>query len=201
MGLHVFSLTIYLRTIVRIHILYRIIIIKSEAWPICHCLGLGHETMVCAVCLSMFLLLLIITYDIPNHDSLCLLYGKFHWTPSCSMIFSWHWNMHNNNYVLCSVNHNALNGHFFPKLHHIQLHITSTNVDLSSAWSSDNDLKAISQQVPKLSFCIMSLKFILLNLLQHLPGANDLTNSIMGIKWAGLFGCDTLPIAGMYNLF
>ena len=32
-----------------------IIIIKSEVWTIIHCLGLGHETMVCAVCLSIFL--------------------------------------------------------------------------------------------------------------------------------------------------
>ena len=33
-----------------------IIIIKSEVWTIIHCLGLRHETMVCAVCLSIFLL-------------------------------------------------------------------------------------------------------------------------------------------------
>ena len=32
-----------------------IIIIKSEVWTITHCLGLGHETMVCAVCFSIFL--------------------------------------------------------------------------------------------------------------------------------------------------
>ena len=32
------------------------IIIKSEVWTIIHCLGLGHETMVCAVCLFIFLL-------------------------------------------------------------------------------------------------------------------------------------------------
>ena len=32
-----------------------IIIIKSEVWTTIHCLGLGHETMVCAVCLSIFL--------------------------------------------------------------------------------------------------------------------------------------------------
>ena len=38
-----------------IYILCLIIIIKSEVWPITHCLGLGHETMVCAVCLSIFL--------------------------------------------------------------------------------------------------------------------------------------------------
>ena len=32
-----------------------IIIIKSEVWTIIHCLGLGHETMLCAVSLSIFL--------------------------------------------------------------------------------------------------------------------------------------------------
>ena len=31
-----------------------IIIIKSEVWTIIHCLGLGHETMVCAVCLFIW---------------------------------------------------------------------------------------------------------------------------------------------------
>ena len=36
-------------------VLYLIIIIKLEVWIINHCLGLGHETMVCAVCLTMFL--------------------------------------------------------------------------------------------------------------------------------------------------
>ena len=37
-------------------VLHLIVIIKSEIWIINHCLGLGHETMVCAVCLAMFLL-------------------------------------------------------------------------------------------------------------------------------------------------
>ena len=32
-----------------------IIIIKLEVWTIIHCLGLGHEAMVCAVCLFIFL--------------------------------------------------------------------------------------------------------------------------------------------------
>lgn len=41
--------------IVRIRVLNLIIIIESEVWTIYHCLGLCHETMVCAVCLSMFL--------------------------------------------------------------------------------------------------------------------------------------------------
>ena len=55
-GLCVFSLPIYLVMIERIYIPCLIIIIKSEVWTITHCLGLGHETMVSAVCLSIFLL-------------------------------------------------------------------------------------------------------------------------------------------------
>ena len=44
MGLCGFSLPIYLMMIVRISVPDLIIIInKSELWPICHCLGLGHE--------------------------------------------------------------------------------------------------------------------------------------------------------------
>ena len=53
-GLCVFSLPISLVMVERIYCL--IIIIKSEVWTITHCLGLGHETMVCAVCLSIFLI-------------------------------------------------------------------------------------------------------------------------------------------------
>ena len=40
-----------------IYILCFIIIIKSEVWIITHYLGLGHETVVCAVCLFVFFLL------------------------------------------------------------------------------------------------------------------------------------------------
>ena len=54
-GLYAFSIPISLVMIERIHILC-LIIIKSEVWTITHCLGLGHETMVSAVCLSIFLL-------------------------------------------------------------------------------------------------------------------------------------------------
>ena len=39
-------------------VLYLIIIIKSEVWIVNHCLGLGRETMVCAVCLTMFLFII-----------------------------------------------------------------------------------------------------------------------------------------------
>ena len=53
--LYVFSLPISLVMIERIYILCLIIIIKSEVWTITHCLGLGPETMVSAVCLSIFL--------------------------------------------------------------------------------------------------------------------------------------------------
>ena len=54
-GLHVSSLPISLGIIVRIRVLHLIIIIKSEVWPICDCVGLGHETIVCVKCPSMFL--------------------------------------------------------------------------------------------------------------------------------------------------
>ena len=50
-------------------VLYLIIIIKPEVWIINHCLGLGHETMVCAVCLTMFLWIC---------DMTRLLRGTFH---------------------------------------------------------------------------------------------------------------------------
>ena len=54
-GLCVLSLPISFLMIKRIYILCLIIIIKSEVWTITHYLGLGHETMICAVCLSIFL--------------------------------------------------------------------------------------------------------------------------------------------------
>ena len=54
-GLYVFSFPIFLAMIEGIYILCLIIIIKSEVWTITHCLGLGHETMVSAICLSIFL--------------------------------------------------------------------------------------------------------------------------------------------------
>ena len=38
-----------------IYILCLIIIIKSEVWTTTHCLGFGRVTMVCTVCLSIFL--------------------------------------------------------------------------------------------------------------------------------------------------
>ena len=53
-GLYVFSLPISLVMIEIIYILC-LVIIKSEVWTFTHCLGLGHETMVSAVCLSIFL--------------------------------------------------------------------------------------------------------------------------------------------------
>ena len=56
-GLCVFSSSISFVMIERIYILRLSIVIKSEVWTIAHCLGLGHETMVCNVCLSIFLFL------------------------------------------------------------------------------------------------------------------------------------------------
>ena len=51
----VYSACPYLMMVLRIPALDRIMIIKSEVWPICHCLGLDNVTMACAVCLSIFL--------------------------------------------------------------------------------------------------------------------------------------------------
>ena len=51
-----FQFTHFVVMIERIYILCLVIIIKSEVWTITHCLGLGRETMVCAVCLFVFFL-------------------------------------------------------------------------------------------------------------------------------------------------
>ena len=53
-GLYAFSLPIFLAMIEKIYIRCLIIIIKWVVWTITHCVGLGHETMVSAVCLSIF---------------------------------------------------------------------------------------------------------------------------------------------------
>ena len=53
-GLYVFSWTISL-VMIEINMRCLIIIIKSEVWTITHCLVLGHETMVSALCRSIFL--------------------------------------------------------------------------------------------------------------------------------------------------
>ena len=53
--LYVFSLPISFVMIEGIYILFLFVISKSEVWTNTHCLGLGHETMVCAVCLSISL--------------------------------------------------------------------------------------------------------------------------------------------------
>ena len=55
MGRCVFNLPISLVMIGRIYILCLIIIIKSEVWIIIYCLGLGHKTMVYAVCLYILI--------------------------------------------------------------------------------------------------------------------------------------------------
>ena len=66
----VFSLPISFVMIERIYILSLIIIIKSEVITITHSLDLGHETMVCAVCLSIFLSAMVMTVD--NRVMLCM---------------------------------------------------------------------------------------------------------------------------------
>ena len=55
MGLYTFSLPIYLLKIVGISVFHLIIIVKSKMCFISHCLRLGHEIMVCVICLDMFL--------------------------------------------------------------------------------------------------------------------------------------------------
>ena len=55
MGLCVFSSPFSLMMIVRKYVLHLITITNSELWPICHCLWLGHDTMVCAEWLFIFL--------------------------------------------------------------------------------------------------------------------------------------------------
>ena len=76
MGLCVFSLHISLVMIViiYIYILCLIIIIRLEVWTITHCLGLGHETMVCAVCLSVILKSVTVAFDFENRPQLCMYY-------------------------------------------------------------------------------------------------------------------------------
>ena len=48
-------------------VLYLNTIIKSKSWPICHCLCLGHRTMGCAVCLSIFLFQIYTILSISNN--------------------------------------------------------------------------------------------------------------------------------------
>ena len=56
-------------------VLYLIIIIKPEVWIINHCLGLGHETMVCAVCLTMFFWYWIGALGVSIYGMFCLDFG------------------------------------------------------------------------------------------------------------------------------
>ena len=60
----VYSAYPFILMVVRMRVLYLIIIIIG---PICHCLGFGHETMVCDVCLSLFLLKYISGYHTHNY--------------------------------------------------------------------------------------------------------------------------------------
>ena len=62
-----------------IYILRLIIIIKSEVWTVTYCVGLGHETMVCSVCLSLFYL-----NCYPRIYSISSLYFAGYWFLSAS---------------------------------------------------------------------------------------------------------------------
>ena len=52
--------------------------------------------------------------------------------------------------------------------------ITWTNVDFSLLRFYGIDIRAISQQMPKLLFCIISVKILPLKLVQQFLGANEL---------------------------
>ena len=78
----VFSLPISFVMIERIYILCFIIIIKSEVWTITHCLGLGHETKVCAVYLSIFLWVLMSwRHKEPGHAIIFTMLERMIWSP------------------------------------------------------------------------------------------------------------------------
>ena len=66
MGLCIFSLSISLMVIVRICVLYLIIIIKSEVWPICHC----FRVMSCnngMRCMCSFILIAVKHFPMKSH--------------------------------------------------------------------------------------------------------------------------------------
>ena len=70
-----------------IYILCLIVIIKSEVLTIIHCLGLGHETMVCAICLSIFLRVFC-AHITPYNISRSLVHAKYTrylWSNSLSL--------------------------------------------------------------------------------------------------------------------
>ena len=67
----------FLMIIVRTRVLYLTIIIKSEVWPICHYLGLGHDTMLCTVCLAIFSL-----KGFKDHNQPLVVYERY-WKVRC----------------------------------------------------------------------------------------------------------------------
>ena len=52
----------------RIYVYFVIIIIKSEVWIITYCVGLGRATMVCAVCIYIFLNGTVCSYKYDSYD-------------------------------------------------------------------------------------------------------------------------------------
>ena len=82
----IFSLPIYLTSNVRIHVFCLIIIIKSQVWPICHCLGLGQETMLYAVCPSIFFFLYWIRVSVPDPKFTILSFCRSKHMPTFSIM-------------------------------------------------------------------------------------------------------------------
>ena len=107
MGLCVSSLPISLMMIVRIHVLVVVLlllllIVKSEVWPVCYCLGIGHEAMVWAVCLFIFLSPLSIFSLWPSkvlanqrRHYICNIFSHWlrNWSYHESLVPHWHWIM------------------------------------------------------------------------------------------------------------
>ena len=93
-GLYVFSLPI---SVVMIEIIYIYFVLSSsirkyELWPITHCLGLGHESMVSAVCLSIFLRLVLFISSFMNARRCKAVSVPFHgiWTNDDVMRLAFH---------------------------------------------------------------------------------------------------------------
>ena len=78
-----------------------IIIIKSEVWTIIHGLGLGNKTMVCAVCLSLFLLVQIMACGLVGAKPLS---APKMWYYQLEPSNKFQWNFKRNSYVFIQEN-------------------------------------------------------------------------------------------------
>ena len=82
-GLCVFSKPMSFMMTMGMRVLDLIIIIRSEEWPICHCFGFGHETIVYGM--SIFCILCFIRYTFP-YDGIETLVSR-HKAFTCFTVF------------------------------------------------------------------------------------------------------------------